>query len=368
MARIEVKASTSYDVLIDELSFDEVGKLVESTTDASRTLIISDTNVAPLYAERVADSLSSSKIESFLHVIAAGEASKTISTYAQCLEACCQAGLSRNDVIIALGGGVVGDIAGFTAATYMRGCSCIQVPTSLLACVDSSVGGKTAVDLPSGKNLAGCFFQPNAVLIDTSALSTLDPHYFTDGCAEVIKYGAIADARLLDDLSTSLTPEDPRLPQVIERCVSIKRDIVTQDEFESGIRQTLNFGHTLGHAIERLSGYSVSHGYAVACGMALCAQSSLKLGLMDEDAGHALLAAIKAAHLPTRLPELDLGALSADDLYQAALTDKKRHGSVMNVVIAASAGQAEIKPMELEEFAAFIRLALEGESNTCRPR
>lgn len=354
MARITVQASRTYEILVDEQPLESLGYLAKTVTNASKSLVISDANVAPLYADSAIRSLAEAGIPSSLFSFPAGEASKTLSTYASCLDACCEAGLSRNDAIIALGGGVVGDVAGFTAATYMRGCSCIQVPTSLLACVDSSVGGKTAVDLPTGKNLVGAFFQPNAVLIDTSVLATLDPHFFVDGCAEIIKYGAIADAELLAELSEPLKPEDSRLPAIIQRCVSIKRDIVSADEHETGIRQLLNFGHTIGHAIERLSSFSVTHGFAVACGMALAANGGSALGITSDDARLAILAALDHANLPTSLGDCGLQNVTAHDIYQAALSDKKRFADSMHVILATTPGHAKIVPMKLPEFEQFV--------------
>ena len=272
-------ASRSYDVLVDELFLDQVGELCKRVSGGDAACIVSDTNVAPLYLERAKASLQAAGYAVSEFVFEAGEPSKTLATYGACINALAEAGLTRDSVVVALGGGVVGDLAGFAAATYMRGCHCVQVPTSLLSCVDSSVGGKTAVDLPAGKNLVGAFFQPDAVLIDTSLLDTLAPHFFTDGCAEVLKYGVIADADLFAELETPLVPQDPRLADVVSRCVAIKRDVVQTDEKEKGLRQILNFGHTLGHALEKNSQFKLTHGFAVACGMVLVARACAARGL-----------------------------------------------------------------------------------------
>ena len=272
MSTVRVKASTAYDVLIDEYSIDEAGA-VAASIGGDAAFVVSDSNVAPLYLGRVRRSLAASGFSVGEFVFPAGEASKNLSTYESCLQAMAEAGLTRSSLVVALGGGVTGDMAGFAAATYMRGCRCLQIPTSLLACVDSSVGGKTAVDLPQGKNLVGAFFQPSAVLIDTATLATLAPHFFTDGCAEAIKYGVIADADLFSLLETPLVPGDARLARVITRCVAIKRDIVQADERERGARMLLNFGHTLGHGIEAVRGIKgrrttgLYHGECVALGM-----------------------------------------------------------------------------------------------------
>ena len=278
---VHIEASTPYDVLIDECTLDEVGELTRRVSGGDAAFVVSDTHVAPLYLDRVMESLLEAGYRTSSFVFEAGEAAlRRFRRMRRCQSAMAEAGLTRSSVVVALGGGVVGDLAGFAAATYMRGCSCIQVPTSLLSCVDSSVGGKTAVDLPEGKNLVGAFFQPDAVLIDTSLLETLPHHFFTDGCAEVLKYGAIADEALFSLLEKPLVARDSRLKEVIRRCVEIKRDIVQEDEFEQGRRKLLNFGHTLGHAIERCSNFEITHGYAVACGMALVARACSIRGLL----------------------------------------------------------------------------------------
>lgn len=350
MSTVRVKASTAYDVLIDEYSIDEAGA-VAASIGGDAAFVVSDSNVAPLYLGRVRRSLAASGFSVGEFVFPAGEASKNLSTYESCLQAMAEAGLTRSSLVVALGGGVTGDMAGFAAATYMRGCRCLQIPTSLLACVDSSVGGKTAVDLPQGKNLVGAFFQPSAVLIDTATLATLAPHFFTDGCAEAIKYGVIADADLFSLLETPLVPGDARLARVITRCVAIKRDIVQADERERGARMLLNFGHTLGHAIERESGFEITHGFAVASGMAMAARACAKRGLCEAADAARVASAVEAYGMSARAP------FPAERLYEAALADKKRAGGVMNVAAMEGIGRACMLPLDLQDFSRFVREA-----------
>lgn len=349
MAVVRVEASRSYDVLIDECPLDAAGDVVRRASGGDAAFIVSDSNVAPLYLGRVRASLEQAGYTVGEFVFPAGESSKTLATYGECLDAFSRAGLTRASVVVALGGGVVGDLAGFAAATWMRGCRCIQIPTSLLACVDSSVGGKTAVDIPAGKNLVGAFFQPDAVLVDTSVLSTLPGHYFADGCAEVLKYGVIADAGLFASLEDApLHPGDARLARVIARCVEIKRDIVQADEREGGVRQILNFGHTLGHAIEKASGYSITHGFAVACGMSMMARACAVRGWCSAGDAKRLARAVRACGLP------DWADAPAETLYEAALADKKRVGAAINAVILRTLGKAEIASLDLGEFRRFV--------------
>ncbi|MDO4443779.1 MAG: 3-dehydroquinate synthase [Slackia sp.] len=353
MSVIEVRASRDYDVLVDECPIDSVGAIA-STLAGDMAFVVSDSNVAPLYLGRVKDSLARAGFAAAQFVFPAGERSKTLATYGECLAAMAAAGVTRSSIVVALGGGVVGDMAGFAAATYMRGCRCIQVPTSLLACVDSSVGGKTAVDLPQGKNLVGAFFQPSAVLIDTTLLATLPGYFFTDGCAEIIKYGVIADADLLSLLEDPLTPGDDRLGETIARCVEIKRDIVQLDEHEGGLRRTLNFGHTIGHAIERASDFRIAHGHAVAAGMALMANACAKRGLCAREDAERVSSILAACGLPAA------SSFDARCLFEAARADKKRHGAEIDVVLMRGIGAVETATMDWDDFARLVEQACDG--------
>lgn len=351
MSTVHIDASRSYDVVIDECSIDEAGSFVKRVGGCDLAFIVSDSNVAPLYADRVAASLENVGFKTARFVFAAGEESKTLATYGACLEAMCDAGATRSTMVVALGGGVVGDLAGFAAATYMRGCRCVQIPTSLLACIDSSVGGKTAVDLPAGKNLVGAFFQPSGVLVDTATIDTLPAHFFTDGCAEAIKYGIIADARLFDVLATPLVQGDARLGDVIKRCVEIKRDMVNADEYEHGVRKLLNYGHTIGHGIEKESHFAITHGFGVASGMAMTAHACARLGLCSADDASRIAQVIRAYGLPT---SCDFGR---DVLYRAALSDKKRSGQNISLALVHAIGDARVTEMPLDDFGRFLDFA-----------
>lgn len=354
MSIVRVEASRAYDVLIDEYRLNQLGKVARRVSGGDAAFVVSDSNVAPLYLDRAVCSLAEAGYRTASFVFSAGEASKTLSTYADCIRSMAELRLTRSSVVVALGGGVVGDLAGFAAATYMRGCRCIQVPTSLLSCVDSSVGGKTAVDLPTGKNLVGAFFQPDAVLVDTSLLDTLPKHYFIDGCAEVLKYGAIADEALFSLLEKPLEARDVRLEGVIRRCVEIKRDIVQNDEFEKGQRQLLNFGHTLGHAIEQCSNFSISHGFAVACGMVLVAHACATRGICSFESAERLRDVVVSYGF------FDVTEYGVEELYKVALSDKKRSGDSISTVLMKSIGQAYCEPMGLDDFRSFVSDACEA--------
>jgi 3-dehydroquinate synthase len=305
--------------------------------------------VNKLYGDTVEQSLRAAGYAVTRFVFPHGEQSKNTETYVSLLCALAGASLTRSDIVVALGGGVVGDMAGFAAATYLRGVPFAQVPTTLLAMVDSSVGGKTAVDLPAGKNLAGAFFQPDIVLCGVSALQTLPVDIFQDGCAEMIKHGVILSDELFELLKE---PIQQRMEEVICRNVTIKRDIVAADEKETGIRMILNFGHTIGHGIEKHSGYSVTHGKAVAIGMVLASRGASRMGLCGEDCHREIVEAVKRYQLPT---ETDI---SPEKLIEAAFFDKKRSGQRITLILPERIGKCGAKSFSLEELAAFIRLAM----------
>ena len=257
--------------------------------------------------------------------------------------------MTRTDVIVALGGGVVGDLAGFAAATYMRGIPYIQVPTTLLAAVDSSVGGKTAIDLDAGKNLVGVFYQPKLVLCDYTVLEALPPRIFVEGCAEVIKYGMIADKELFYMMGNESQSD---LEEVVSRCVEIKSDIVREDEFENGTRKMLNFGHTVGHAVEKLSNYNISHGKAVAIGMAIETMAAVRMGKCGINCYRELVDLLHKYGLPytTRY--------SADDLSKVALSDKKRSGGKITLIVPEEIGICSLLDVEVNELKNIIESGL----------
>ena len=350
MRTVSVNASEQYDVIIGEGQLDRLGSLVASVCYSSKAAVISDTNVWPLYGNVVTESLKSANIEAVEYVFLAGEGSKNADTYLRILSFLAEKQITRSDMIIALGGGVVGDMAGFVAGTYLRGISYIQVPTSLLAMVDSSVGGKTAIDLPAGKNLVGAFKQPKLVICDTATLATLPKRIFLDGCAEVIKYGMLYDVDLIDELLVAGPDFD--LESVVAKCVSFKRDVVQEDEFDTGTRQKLNLGHTIGHGIEARSNFQISHGQAVAAGMSIVTKASVSRNLCPVSSFEKLIMLLQRFELPINTE------YTADELFTSALSDKKRSGGTVNLIIPRDIGQCDIVPVPVSELKSFIEAAL----------
>lgn len=349
MTRIEVNTGRSYVVEIGRDLLPELGKRIKPLLPkAERLAIVSDTNVAPLYLQTVSNALSSEGFAVFSFTFPAGEASKNGETYLALLEFLADQGFTRTDALVALGGGVVGDLCGFAAATYLRGVPFVQVPTTLLAAVDSSVGGKTAIDLRAGKNLAGAFYQPTLVLCDLDTFETLPNEVFSDGCAEVIKYGMLGSLTLLSDLSEGALEHD--LEGVVARCVGMKRDIVERDEFEQGDRQLLNFGHTFGHAIEKCSGYTISHGQAVAIGMILMTRSAVKRWLCPPEVIERLTELLTLFSLPTKTN------FCTEDLLKAAFGDKKREGESITLIVPIGLGECQRHPVPMAELSSWIEM------------
>lgn len=351
MKAITVKASREYRVLVGGGLIATLGEEIKKISTPSKIAIFSDSNVWPLYDDAILDSLRNAgfnRIVSF--IIPAGEQSKNGETFLSALEFLAENHMTRSDCIIALGGGVVGDLAGFTAASFLRGIDYIQVPTSLLACVDSSVGGKTAIDLKAGKNLAGAFYQPRLVLCDVDTLNTLPPRIFRDGCAEVIKYGILYDTELFDHLTQYGVGFDREW--VISRCVELKRDVVSRDEFDRGERQKLNLGHTIGHGIEANSSYSVSHGEAVSIGIAIVSRAAVKNNICSNTAKDKIISTLNMFGLPV------FTNYSADDIYRTALSDKKRFGGTVNLIIPRDIGDCRILPVAVDDLLAFIAAGL----------
>ena len=303
--------------------------------------LITDSNVGPLYAASFAD------VDCHI-VMPAGEANKTLATVNSMYSQLIEAGIDRKGTIVALGGGVVGDVAGFVAASYMRGIDFVQCPTSLLAMVDASVGGKTGVDLPEGKNLVGAFKQPTAVLADVTTLLTLSNEEFASGMAEVIKHGLIGDPDLFQKTevgnwrleiireSQSLIPN---LQSLIAQAIQVKQDVVIEDPFEHGRRATLNLGHTFGHAIEQESGYRVRHGEGVAMGMVAATHLSAKLGACSPDLQARIEAVLQRSNLPIRIP----ADLDAEAIYETMWRDKKKAGKILNLILIHDVGDVFIR-------------------------
>ena len=277
METVMVNASTAYPVHIGGGLLDKSGELIARATRSRRCAVVTDSNVKALYAARTCAALERAGFTPLLYAFPAGEQSKNLAAYGKILEFFAENRLTRSDLVIALGGGVPGDMAGFAAATYQRGVDYIQIPTTFLAASDSSVGGKTAVDLAEGKNLAGAFWQPRLVICDTDTFRTLPGEVFDDGAAETVKHGLIADRDFFNSLMAGRMDTD--INGVVRRNVEIKAAVVGEDERERGRRKLLNFGHTLGHAIEQLSGFTITHGHAVAIGMVLACRAAERLGL-----------------------------------------------------------------------------------------
>jgi len=351
MNTISVNASKSYDILVGAGLLGQLGQQVKRISKASKIAIISDSNVWPLYGQAAVSSLQGVGLSDVIHfMIEAGEQSKNGQVFLDVLEFLAKNHITRSDCVIALGGGVVGDLTGFAAASFLRGVDYIQVPTSLLACVDSSVGGKTAIDLKAGKNLAGAFYQPRLVLCDMNVLNTLPRDIFRDGCAEVIKYGILYDPELYAHLQENGIEFDREW--VISRCISLKRDVVAEDEFDRGARQKLNLGHTIGHGVEANSDFTVSHGQAVAIGMAIVSRAGFSWGICAEDTRDSILSVLRQFGLPTETN------FSAEAIYRSALSDKKRSGTAVNLIIPQSIGNCIIRTTPVSELKAFIEAGL----------
>ena len=349
MKNITVKASKTYDIQIGTNILDKAGFYIRQVIGGSVAAIITDDIVSALYEQRLTDTLAGNGYRVVTHVIPNGESSKNPENLFAILNLLAEKKLSRTDVVVALGGGVVGDLAGFAAACYMRGIRFVQIPTTLLAAIDSSVGGKTAVNLPAGKNLAGAFYQPDAVICDVSLLSTLTDEVFADGCAEVIKYGVIADKKLFELIKK---PIRDNLIDVITRCVEIKRDIVSEDERENGVRKLLNYGHTVGHAIELLSSYRVSHGRAIAAGMAIETKAAVKMNLCAGDCLEELLKMLRLYNLPVSTD------YSPSELSKACLSDKKRDGDSLTMIFPVEIGKCVFKEVPVSDLHSILDLEL----------
>ena len=320
-------------------------KIAPLVRPGSRAMIVSETNVFPIYGERLKASLEKAGIHTAEFVFEAGEPQKQLSTVMQIYEALAENDFTRSDIIVTLGGGVAGDMGGFAAATFLRGIDFVQVPTSLLAQVDASVGGKTGVDLPFGKNLVGAFYQPRLVLIDPSVLTTLPEQTFADGMAEVVKYGYISNRDILDMVSAPDYKQN--IESIICECVKIKRDVVTIDEHDTGLRMILNFGHTIGHAAEKLGNYvDLTHGQAVAVGMVAAMRLSAFLG--NEDLTGRLIEILKHIGLPTELK------YDREDIYRSLLSDKKKFGATVNFILVREPGRAEITPIDAEKLHEYV--------------
>ena len=348
MTTIHVSASREYDIEIGRGLLGQAGEHIARVTGAGRTAaVISDTNVLPLYGQRLCDSLERAGFRPISWAFPAGEESKNLTTYGRLLHFLGENHMTRSDIIVALGGGVTGDMAGFAAATYQRGIPFIQVPTTLLAAVDSSVGGKTAIDLETGKNQAGCFYQPWLVLCDPDTLTTLPEREYRCGCGEIIKYSVLFDAHFFEELQS--TPVKDQVEHVISTCVTLKRRAVMEDEFDTGERRKLNLGHSFGHAVEACSDFSIPHGCAVAIGMAIITRAAVKRGLCSRETLDRLLAILDQYDLPTQTEH------HTEELYRAALSDKKIAGGKMHLIVPRQIGRCDIVSIPEYEIPDWLR-------------
>ena len=337
----------SYPIHIENGILAKTGELVSEVFSGKKIMIVSDDNVFPLYGEIITKALSDSEFECHSFVLPHGEPTKSFQSLPKIYEALLNAKLTRSDLLIALGGGVIGDLAGFAASSYLRGIKFVQIPTSLLAQVDSSVGGKVAVDLPQGKNLVGAFYHPKAVIIDPDVLNTLPDHFISDGMGEVIKYGCIKDKELFDLLCKHTSFEDlkPELTQIIARCVDIKRVVVEADQFDLGERILLNFGHTLAHTIEQHFNYErESHGEAVGIGMYQITKIAEEKGLTASGCAEQIKKALEIYKLPAN------SNLSVDVLTDAISLDKKNLNNHLNVVLLHDIGDSYVYPTDVSFF------------------
>jgi len=338
--RIRIDASRCYDVIIGGGVLSRIGELTASLVKGRRCAVVSDDTTHRLFFDDVRELLENSGFSVSDFVIPHGEESKSTENYIKLLEFLADQGLTRADCVVALGGGVVGDLTGFAAASFLRGISFVQIPTTLLSAVDSSVGGKTAINLRAGKNLAGAFYQPSLVLCDTEIIKNLPEDIFSDGMAEVIKYGALGSWQILNLCHMGA---HEHLEELIAECIRIKRDIVAQDEFDLGIRQLLNLGHTPAHSIEKLSGFEISHGRAVAIGMCLMARAAEHLLLCAAGVAEEIEELCRKYSLPTEC------MYDAESLAHYAMSDKKRSSGKITLVFPFVRGKSELHTFDINE-------------------
>lgn len=345
MHTVHVNTSRAYDVLIGPGLLSNAGELMRNVIDPCCAAIVTDSTVNTLYGDIIENSLQSAGYSTLRFVFPAGEQNKHLGTLSEIVEFLAENHLTRTDAIVALGGGVTGDMAGFAAAVYARGIRFVQIPTTLLAAVDSSVGGKTAVDLNAGKNLVGAFHQPSLVITDTDVIRALPQELLCDGAAEMIKHGVLADPELFCWMCQPDWVQ--HIDKIIARNVAIKRDVVNADEFEAGLRQTLNLGHTFGHAIEKCSDFTISHGQGVAVGMVIAAGAANLPEICKE-----IISANRCCGLPTTSP------YSAAELAQAALSDKKRKGDSITLVLPDRIGHCRLEKIDVSRLEDAFRCGI----------
>lgn len=359
MITTTVKASKEYKVFTGSGLLTTSGEVMrEVAPKALKLLIVSESTVAPLYLDKVRSSAVANGFEVYEYIFEAGEASKNINSIAGMWGVMAKAGFTRTDLVAALGGGVATDMAGFAAASFLRGIDVVQIPTSLLAMVDAAVGGKTGIDLPEGKNQVGAFWQPSAVIEDTDCLLTLPDEVFSEGMGEVLKYAFIMDIPLFNilkenaKLGIGIKNDAWLMEKIVGMCVADKADVTMSDEFDNGRRQTLNYGHTVGHVIERNSNYTKPHGMCVAKGMGIITDACVAEGSLSSDEANEMKELIKAYGLPVE------DEITAEEAVSGAMNDKKKRGNTLSVILVNKIGESEIRKMSPEEFHTFLRGAL----------
>lgn len=351
---IPVRVREGYNVFIGSGLLTESGRLLREALGSCRLAVVTDSNVANLYLNPLQKSLNEAGFDACSYVFPAGEAHKRMDTLSGMLEFFADQHLTRKDCVVALGGGVTGDMAGFAAGCYLRGVRYVQIPTTLLAAVDSSVGGKTAVDLSAGKNLAGLFHQPSIVICDTDTFSTLSPDEFANGAAEAIKAGILDDEKLFSLFEAGDVRAN--ISEIVAQCVAFKARIVEADETETGIRKTLNLGHTAAHAIERSSDFSIPHGHAVGAGLAIIARASERLGWAEVSIARRIEAALTRNGLPITTK------FSPEALAEAALSDKKRAGGTITIVVPRKIGDCQLIDIPVEQLLDVFRAGMEADA------
>lgn len=352
MNTVRVAASNPYDVLIGYGLLGSLGQELLKRHKPCRVALVSDEHVYDIYGKMVQQSLADAGFGILACVVPPGEATKSLRTCDSLLMRFSENGLTRDDMVLALGGGVIGDLAGFVASIYLRGIAYIQVPTTLLAAVDSSVGGKTGVNLPHGKNLVGAFWQPSLVLCDCDTLASLPTKVFLDGVAESLKYGVLCDRSLFEDIAQGALDGD--CVDVITRCITIKAAVVAEDERETDMRKLLNLGHTMGHAIEMVSDFTVSHGHAIAIGMVGAARIAEALGICVMGCAGILMAMLDRLGLPCEI------TYDVVELADAAMNDKKRTGDQVTLVLPESIGSCVLHTVDIHQLPEYFRLAHGG--------
>ena len=344
--------SRKYPVIIESGLFRTIGKTLGENFSGKKIALITDENIYKVYEDFLKKQLNASECQWEIIALPAGDSNKSFDTLSTIYKRLIEFQLTRDDVIVSLGGGVIGDLSGFAASTFLRGVDLVQIPTTLIGQVDSSIGGKNAVNLPEGRNLVGTFYQPSYVYIDPDFIKTLSDFHLADGMAEIIKYASVADADLFQDLIRMSNNRDAQLIEsIIYRCCLIKKQLIEQDEKDQGIRMLTNFGHTIGHAIENLYHYGTyGHGQAVAMGMLTITEHSEAMGLSKINTSAMLKEILNGYGLPTGLPE----DINKEQLARTAMKDKKRRGDKMNLILLEKIGKGYIYPIEKTEIKKFI--------------